>query len=63
MGMNLTQPEEIDRVLMEMAGNDMDAGTCSGYIMDQYPLMPDGRIDQSHRPRDADKTKVARPSV
>lgn len=27
MSQNLTQPEEIDHVLMEMAGRDMKAGT------------------------------------
>lgn len=27
MSQNLTQPEEVDRVLMEMAGHDMKAGT------------------------------------
>lgn len=27
MSQNLTQPEEIDYVLMEMAGHDMKAGT------------------------------------
>lgn len=26
MSQNLTQPEEIDRVLMEMAGHDMETG-------------------------------------
>lgn len=48
MSQNLTQPEEIDRILMAMAGCDMKAGAS---IPDEVPL--------SGNLRDAERSEFA----
>ena len=43
MGRNLTQPEEIDHILLEIAGRDMRTDT------PDYPLNPDCSLGQIQR--------------